>query len=78
MLFRCAESTVVADVSSFGEQVVGFRVGQGAVWRAARRVCVLDVIENLCDESGVGDLSDDAKPATAQWAPCDVDIKDPF
>ena len=75
LLNRCAESTVVAGVSAFGEQVVGFRLGRGASWCLARWVTILDVVENLCDEFRLSDVGDDAKLATAQSAQSDVDFK---
>ena len=75
LIFRCAESIVVAEVSAFVEQVVGFRVGQGAPWCPARRVSVLDVVEYLGDEFRLSDVCDVAKLATAQRAQCDVDFK---
>ena len=75
LINRCAESTVVADVSALGEQVVGFKVGQGTPWCPARWVSVLDVVEYPGDEFRLGDVCDDTKLPTAQWAQCYVDFK---
>ena len=39
---------------------------------------MLDVTEDLAHEVGIGDVFDDAELATAERAPCDVDVEDAF
>ena len=47
-------------------------------FRRAWRSTLLDVTEDLAHEVGIGDVFDDAELATAERAPCDVDVEDAF
>ncbi len=65
---RWAEQACVASVSALGEQIVGMRVGQGALREPAGWVSVLNVVEYLSDEFRLGDICDDTKLPTTQRA----------
>ena len=43
---------------------------------AARGCAAVDVVEDLADEVGIGDICNHAKTAAAEWAECDIDFKD--
>ena len=68
LINQWAEPPVVASVSALREQIVGRRVGQGALRGPARWVSTLDVVENLVDKRRVRDICNDTKLPTTQWA----------
>jgi hypothetical protein len=46
--------------------------------RQARRGALLDVVEDLANDIGVGDIGNDPQPPTAMRAERDVELEDPF
>ena len=57
--------------SAFGEQIGWGLVRLGAPRRQARGCSAVDVVEDLADEVGIGDVCDDPQLSAAQRAECD-------
>ena len=65
-------------LSALDEEIRGCLVWFCAGFRPAGRGTLLTVIEDLANEVGIGDILDDAELASAERAPCDVDVEDAF
>ena len=70
-----ARSTFVVDLSAFCEQIVLVGLGQGAPWCPARRGPILEVVEYPDDKFRLGEVCDDRRHVTVQYAQCDFDFK---
>ena len=66
------------DLSALDEEIRGCLVWLCECFQPAGRGTLLTVIEDFANEIGVGDVFDDTELATAERAPCDVDVEDAF
>ena len=77
-----AAGTVARDLLAFGKQIGIACIGQSASWRQPWWCALLDVVEDLANEVGVGDgliasrsACDDPRLSATERAECDVYFK---
>jgi hypothetical protein len=62
--------------SAFGDQIRWGRVGLGAPRGQTRGSPAVDVVEDLMDDVGIGDVPDDPQRPAAERAQADIYFKD--
>jgi len=72
----CAGGAVAEVFSAFGEQIRWVLVRLGAPRRQVRGCSAVNVVEDLANQAGIGNVRYDPQLSAAERAECDVDFKD--